>query len=144
MKNAIIQIDATPFKQWYQQHYGVELGQKKAAAAAAAEETKEETKVRDRWAFETKHGQKRFGCGTRPKVMLALAEIWPGDRGRSQEQMVRHLVFRQTVGKADCRNGGRGQSSNCMGVMGWAAADRNVFNWSGLMCKQSQLGAVCS
>jgi len=44
VKNAIIQIDATPFKQWYQQHYGVELGQKKAAAAAA-EETKEETKV---------------------------------------------------------------------------------------------------
>lgn len=40
MKNAIIQIDAAPFKQWYQQHYGSELGQKKGedkAAAAAAE-----------------------------------------------------------------------------------------------------------
>ena len=42
VKGAIIQIDAAPFKQWYQQHYGVEVGIKKkggaaAAAAAAAE-----------------------------------------------------------------------------------------------------------
>jgi len=28
VKNAIIQVDATPFKQWYQTHYGVELGSK--------------------------------------------------------------------------------------------------------------------
>lgn len=28
VKNAIVQIDATPFKQWYQQHYGMELGTK--------------------------------------------------------------------------------------------------------------------
>jgi len=35
VKNAIIQIDAAPFKQWYQQHYGVELGQKKGAEEKA-------------------------------------------------------------------------------------------------------------
>ena len=34
MKNAIIQVDATPFKQWYQQHYGLEPGQKKRGGAA--------------------------------------------------------------------------------------------------------------
>jgi len=34
VKNAIIQVDATPFKQWYQQHYGVEPGQKKRGGAA--------------------------------------------------------------------------------------------------------------
>lgn len=28
VKNAIIQIDATPFRQWYVQHYGGELGKK--------------------------------------------------------------------------------------------------------------------
>lgn len=28
MKNAIVSIDAAPFKQWYMQHYGVELGKK--------------------------------------------------------------------------------------------------------------------
>jgi small subunit ribosomal protein S8e len=30
VKGAIIQVDATPFRQWYQTHYGVELGKKKA------------------------------------------------------------------------------------------------------------------
>jgi small subunit ribosomal protein S8e len=43
VKNCIVQIDAAPFKQWYQQHYGVELGQKKGAAV---EEKTEESKVR--------------------------------------------------------------------------------------------------
>ncbi|KAG2439409.1 hypothetical protein HXX76_004766 [Chlamydomonas incerta] len=28
VKNAIVQVDATPFKQWYQKHYNVELGAK--------------------------------------------------------------------------------------------------------------------
>jgi small subunit ribosomal protein S8e len=40
VKNAIIQIDAAPFKQWYQQHYGIELGQKKGGATEEAAETK--------------------------------------------------------------------------------------------------------
>ena len=36
VKGAIIQIDAAPFKQWYQQHYGTEVGVKKKSGAAAA------------------------------------------------------------------------------------------------------------
>merc|ERR1712200_174446 len=32
VKNAIIQVDAHPFMQWYENHYGVKLGQKKGAA----------------------------------------------------------------------------------------------------------------
>eukprot|EP01098_Paradermamoeba_levis_P002349 TRINITY_DN1274_c0_g7_i1.p1 TRINITY_DN1274_c0_g7~~TRINITY_DN1274_c0_g7_i1.p1 ORF type:complete len:219 (-),score=76.48 TRINITY_DN1274_c0_g7_i1:57-713(-) len=49
VRNAVIQIDATPFRQWYEQHYGIVLGKKKkankgaAAAAAAATETTEAT-----------------------------------------------------------------------------------------------------
>lgn len=43
VKNAIIQIDASPFKTWYQSHYGVEVGIKKKAATAEAGE-KEEVK----------------------------------------------------------------------------------------------------
>ena len=42
VKNAIIQIDAAPFKQYYLQHYGAELGLKKKGAAVA-DETEEET-----------------------------------------------------------------------------------------------------
>lgn len=33
VKGAIVQIDATPFRQWYLQHYGVEIGKKKANEA---------------------------------------------------------------------------------------------------------------
>jgi small subunit ribosomal protein S8e len=29
VKNCIVVIDATPFRQWYEQHYGIHLGQKK-------------------------------------------------------------------------------------------------------------------
>lgn len=41
MKNAIVQVDATPFRAWYEKHYGVKIGLKKGVkkAAAAAEET---------------------------------------------------------------------------------------------------------
>ncbi|MGD7483624.1 30S ribosomal protein S8e, partial [Ralstonia pseudosolanacearum] len=40
VKNAIVQIDATPFKQWYLTHYGVELGVKANKPAEAKEEVK--------------------------------------------------------------------------------------------------------
>lgn len=33
VKGAIVQVDAAPFKQWYSQHYGVEIGRKKKSAA---------------------------------------------------------------------------------------------------------------
>ena len=29
VKSAIVQVDAAPFKQWYLQHYGVDVGRKK-------------------------------------------------------------------------------------------------------------------
>ena len=41
VKGAIIQIDATPFKQWYQTHYGVELGNR----GKDKDEVKAEVKV---------------------------------------------------------------------------------------------------
>jgi small subunit ribosomal protein S8e len=47
VKNAIVQVDAAPFKQWYLTHYGVEIGRKKKAAAAAKKDAAEgqETEV---------------------------------------------------------------------------------------------------
>lgn len=41
VKGAIIQVDPTPFKAWYEQHYGVKVGVKKAQKKAAAEELAE-------------------------------------------------------------------------------------------------------
>ncbi|XWS11289.1 hypothetical protein CRYUN_Cryun38cG0071300 [Craigia yunnanensis] len=41
VKSAIVQVDAAPFKQWYLQHYGVDIGRKKKTVAAAAAAKKE-------------------------------------------------------------------------------------------------------
>ena len=41
VKSAIVQVDAAPFKQWYLQHYGLDIGRKKKTAAAAAAAKKE-------------------------------------------------------------------------------------------------------
>lgn len=40
VKNAIIQVDSAPFKQWYQQHYNVELGTKKGGEEAPSVDEK--------------------------------------------------------------------------------------------------------
>jgi small subunit ribosomal protein S8e len=35
VKSAVVQVDATPFRQWWEQHYGEVLGKRKAALKAA-------------------------------------------------------------------------------------------------------------
>ena len=56
VKSAIIQVDATPFKQWYQATYGVDLGLKagkEAAAPAAADDKKMSNHARRRLKART-------------------------------------------------------------------------------------------
>jgi len=48
VKNSVIQVDATPFRQWYEQHYGVGLGKKvkkTVATTAAADEKTDAAKT---------------------------------------------------------------------------------------------------
>lgn len=45
VKSAIVQVDAAPFKQWYLQHYGVEVGRKKKSAAASVKKEGEVQQV---------------------------------------------------------------------------------------------------
>merc|ERR1712093_818674 len=40
VKNAVVQIDATPFRQWYEAHYGVAVGKKKKKEEDAEEKKK--------------------------------------------------------------------------------------------------------
>merc|ERR1712066_1044845 len=42
LKNAIVQIDAQPYKQWYLKRYGVELGKKKVKGKEVAKDEKKE------------------------------------------------------------------------------------------------------
>lgn len=60
VKNAIVLVDSTPFKQYYQQHYGIELGTKKKVAAGLINtEEKEKEEVKKHSAHvNRKHAQR--------------------------------------------------------------------------------------
>ncbi|CAN0899159.1 40S ribosomal protein S8 [Linum grandiflorum] len=103
VKGAIVQVDAAPFKQWYLQHYGVDIGRKKktaikkeateegdAAAAAAApasapEEAKKSKHVERKIENRQKdrkldpHIEEQFGGGR----LLACISSRPGQCGRA-------------------------------------------------------------
>jgi len=44
VKNTIVQVDATPFRQWYEAHYGVEVGKKKSKKDEKAEPEKKKSR----------------------------------------------------------------------------------------------------
>merc|ERR1719453_317497 len=44
MKNAIVQIDAQPYKQWYLKRYGADLGKKKKKKAEAEEKVEKKSR----------------------------------------------------------------------------------------------------
>lgn len=91
-KSAVIQIDAAPFRQWYEAHYGVHLGRKKAQLkpkegeeVAATEEVKKsravEKKHAERVAATTKVAnvlEKQFDAGR----LFAVVSSRPGQSGR--------------------------------------------------------------
>ncbi len=95
VKGAIIQVDAAPFKQWYLQHYGVEIGRKKKTAAAkketpeegdgTAEETKKSNHVQRKIEKRQEdrkldsHIEEQFGGGR----LFACISSRPGQCGRA-------------------------------------------------------------
>ncbi|WOL02502.1 40S ribosomal protein S8 [Canna indica] len=99
VKSAIVQVDAAPFKSWYLQHYGVEIGRKKKAPAAAKKEataqdqdgetTAEEAKKSNHVARKLEkrqegrkldpHIEEQFGSGR----LLACISSRPGQCGRA-------------------------------------------------------------
>ncbi|XP_004242427.1 small ribosomal subunit protein eS8 [Solanum lycopersicum] len=96
VKSAIVQVDAAPFKQWYLQHYGVDIGRKKKGAAAkketaeegdgaATEETKKSNhvlrKIEKRQAERKldSHLEEQFSSGR----LYACISSRPGQCGRA-------------------------------------------------------------
>ncbi|CAN4103957.1 unnamed protein product [Withania somnifera] len=93
VKSAIVQVDAAPFKQWYLQHYGVEIGRKKKTAASKkegeeAEAVPEEKKSNhvqrklERRQQDRKidpHVEEQFASGR----LLAAISSRPGQCGRA-------------------------------------------------------------
>lgn len=87
VKNSIVQVDATPFKKFYAEHYDVELGKKKQkeAEAAAATEVKKSRHVlatlKKRQAARVidQHVSEQFAAGR----LLACVASRPGQSGRA-------------------------------------------------------------
>ncbi|KAL5729751.1 40S ribosomal protein [Ranunculus cassubicifolius] len=95
VKGAIVQVDAAPFRQWYLQHYGVDVGRKKKSAAAAkrdgeeGETTAEEAKKSNHVARKIEkrqedrkldaHIEEQFSGGR----LLASISSRPGQCGRA-------------------------------------------------------------
>eukprot|EP00298_Acanthocystis_sp_HF-20_P010640 c18962_g1_i1.p1 GENE.c18962_g1_i1~~c18962_g1_i1.p1 ORF type:complete len:220 (-),score=-70.68 c18962_g1_i1:104-763(-) len=85
VKNSIIVIDATPFKQWYAQHYGVEIGKKKKSdKTEEVAETKKSGHVKAKLASRQTdrvldpHLEEQFSAGR----LFACISSRPGQSGR--------------------------------------------------------------
>jgi small subunit ribosomal protein S8e len=86
VKSAIVQIDATPFRQWYEQHYNSQVGKKKKGEEeAAAAEKKRSSHVTRKIAARNKdhtldqHLKDQFVAG---RLYASIASR-PGQAGRA-------------------------------------------------------------
>ena len=87
-RSAIVQIDAAPFRQWYEAHYGLPLGkrrgQKAQEAAASAEATPKSKSVQRKLAARQTNAkvdsalESQFAAGR----LLACVSSRPGQSGR--------------------------------------------------------------
>ncbi|ODV59272.1 40S ribosomal protein eS8 [Ascoidea rubescens DSM 1968] len=81
-KAAIVQIDATPFRQWFESHYGQNLGKK--VKGAVTEEIKKSSKVQRKLASRASNSKiepalnNQFGAGR----LYACVSSRPGQSGR--------------------------------------------------------------
>ena len=80
VKGGIIQIDAAPFKQWYEQHYGVKIGKKKDADEEKKVSNHVERKLKKRQATRVlaKEIEQQFNTGR----LYAHVTSRPGQSGR--------------------------------------------------------------
>ncbi|KAK7543992.1 40S ribosomal protein eS8 [Phyllosticta citribraziliensis] len=83
-KSAVVQIDAAPFRQWYEAHYGTNLGRRRQAKAEAEEvkksksvEKKQEARVKDHGKVDSAL-EKQFEAGR----LYAVIASRPGQSGR--------------------------------------------------------------
>lgn len=82
VKNSIVYVDATPFRQWYLQHYNVELNKKKADGKT--EEVKRSKHLKRKLELRNKdrkidsHLDNQFNSGR----LLACITSRPGQSGR--------------------------------------------------------------
>jgi len=87
VKNNIVQIDATPFKTWYEQHYGVSIVKKKSKKDA--KEVDEKKKQSKRVLTKLRIRQKNRQFDTRLEEQFSTGRLYaaissrPGQTGRA-------------------------------------------------------------
>ncbi|KAG5190104.1 ribosomal protein S8e/ribosomal biogenesis NSA2 [Tribonema minus] len=108
VKGAVVSIDATPFRQWYEAHYGIAIGVKKgkrAAAGKAAATTDEEAKKSDHVQRKLAARQKTRALDTLLDEQFASGRILacissrPGQSGRCDGYILegKELEFYQKI-----------------------------------------------
>ncbi|CAA7396180.1 unnamed protein product [Spirodela intermedia] len=125
VKSAIVQVDAAPFKQWYLQHYGVDIGRKKKTPAvaakkeateegeAAAEEGKKSNHVtrklekRQQGRTLDSHIEDQFSSGR----LLAAISSRPGQCGRADGYILEGKELDFYVKKLQKKKGKGGASA---------------------------------
>eukprot|EP00249_Psilotum_nudum_P008576 c21375_g1_i1 orf=165-833(+) len=60
VKSAIVQIDAAPFRQWYTQHYGVDIGRKKKVTSGKKEGEEGESVPGEEEKKQSNHVQRKL------------------------------------------------------------------------------------
>jgi len=85
-KSAVVQIDATPFRTWYEGHYGATLGRKRTAKGQATEEEekKKSKSVQKKHATRLAAGKVESGIERQFEAgrLYAVVASRPGQSGR--------------------------------------------------------------
>lgn len=84
-KSAVVQIDAAPFRQWFEAHYGVSVGRRKQTKAGEEEEKKKSKSIEKKQAERLKASgkienalERQFDTGR----LFAVVSSRPGQSGR--------------------------------------------------------------
>ncbi|GMF24038.1 unnamed protein product [Phytophthora fragariaefolia] len=120
VKGAVVLVDATPFRQWYEAHYGVKIGVKKNAEKAVEEEVKKSDHVLRKLAARqrTRELDSKIDEQVSSGRLLAVISSRPGQSGRADGYILegKELEFYQrklATKKSKKRDaaGGRGEAS---------------------------------
>merc|ERR1711935_17642 len=113
VKSAIVQVDAVPFRQWYEAHYATPLGRKKNVKLTEAEEavlSKKRSKKTQKKYDERKKGAKvenaleeQFGAGR----LLAAISSRPGQCGRVDGYILEGKELEFYLKKLKSKKGGK-------------------------------------
>lgn len=90
VKNCIVTLDATPFKQFYEAHYLLPLGRKKEAKAGTAEEEDPLTKKRSKETMKKYEARQKFA-----KIEQALEDQFNQGRllGKNRQTFLIHPAY---------------------------------------------------